>query len=364
MHFSFEGDLYKQINGVAMGSPLGPVLANVFMVELEKNLVPTLSDILPLWFRYVDDTFTFIKDEQVDNVHNILNNFHQDINFTHEVEKEGTIPFLDVKVYKNVDGVLKTEVFRKDTDTNIYLHWDSFCPKSWKIGTLKGLVRRAHIVCSEKTGLEKEIKHLKSVFTKINGFPSRVVNNTISQVENKISREITENYQMENGNGASANVTNNQTDVFPYIILPYKGRSGEKKLGKFKGFLRNLLPINVKPRFIYKGKKTGSFFRVKDDIKLDHQSDLVYGYTHGYVGETGVRFGTRKYEHANTDKKSSIYKYSKANNILVQDSDFDVLSRGYNNIRDRKIAEALFIKKLKPKLNEQVYSHKLKLFNY
>ena len=68
---------------------------------------------------------------------------------------------------------------------------------------------------------------------------------------------------MENENGASANVTDNQTDVFPYIILPYKGRSGEKKLGKFKGFLRNLLPINVKPRFIYKGKKTGSFLGLK-----------------------------------------------------------------------------------------------------
>ena len=38
MHFSFNGIIYRQRDGVAMGSPLGPVLANIFMVELEKHL--------------------------------------------------------------------------------------------------------------------------------------------------------------------------------------------------------------------------------------------------------------------------------------------------------------------------------------
>ena len=61
MHFSFNGCIYQQVNGVAMGSPLGPVLANIFMVELEEMLIPTLSDKVSLWYRYVDDTFTFIK---------------------------------------------------------------------------------------------------------------------------------------------------------------------------------------------------------------------------------------------------------------------------------------------------------------
>ena len=44
-----------------MGNPLGPVIANIFIVELECSLVPTLSDVLPEWIRYVDDTFTFVK---------------------------------------------------------------------------------------------------------------------------------------------------------------------------------------------------------------------------------------------------------------------------------------------------------------
>ena len=361
MHFSFEGDLYKQINGVAMGSPLGPVLANVFMVELERQLVPSMSDILPLWFRYVDDTFTFIKEDQIDHVLNVLNNFHQDIKFTHEVE-EGTISFLDVQACRNTDGTLKTEVFRKSSDTNIYLHWDSFCPKSWKIGTLKGLVRRAHIICSDKTSLDKEIKHLKFVFTKVNGFPSKQVSKSIYQVEVKINKEQNQSTVRENNTEVTNNVTENQEVIFPHITLPYKGKTGEKEVGSFRKYLKNFLPTNIKPRFAYKGKNVGSFFGLKDKIKLEHQSNLVYGYTHGYVGETGVRYGSRKQEHA-TDKNSSIFKFAKDKNIPVQDSDFHILAKGYKNSKDRKIAEALFIKKLKPSLNEQKYSHKLKLFN-
>ena len=65
MHFVIDGKVYKQVDGVCMGSPLGPVLANVFMVNLEETIVPSLQHIMPLWKRYVDDTFTFVKKEKL-----------------------------------------------------------------------------------------------------------------------------------------------------------------------------------------------------------------------------------------------------------------------------------------------------------
>ena len=60
MHFTFDGKIYKQV-GVCMKSPLGPVLANLFMVKLEESVAPKLQTIMPIWRRYVDDTFTFVK---------------------------------------------------------------------------------------------------------------------------------------------------------------------------------------------------------------------------------------------------------------------------------------------------------------
>ena len=46
---------------VAMESPLGPVIAEIFMVELEKSLIPTLIEHMSPWKRYVDDTIAVIK---------------------------------------------------------------------------------------------------------------------------------------------------------------------------------------------------------------------------------------------------------------------------------------------------------------
>ena len=44
VHFTFNGETFTQVDGVAMGSPLTPILAGIFMVELEKNLIPILKD--------------------------------------------------------------------------------------------------------------------------------------------------------------------------------------------------------------------------------------------------------------------------------------------------------------------------------
>ena len=98
--------------------------------------------------------------------------------------------------------------------------------------------------------------------------------------------------------------------------------------------------------------------------------NLVYGYTpkgelelkKGYIGETNVRIETRTQEHA-TDKKSSVYKNAQTNNIDVSYEDFVILERGFPKYRDRKIAEALYIKDYNPVLNGQQYSYKLKPFS-
>ena len=65
VHFTYEGEIYIQSDGVSMGSPLGPILAGIFMVELETTLIPSLDNLILKWRRYVDDTFCFVKTEYV-----------------------------------------------------------------------------------------------------------------------------------------------------------------------------------------------------------------------------------------------------------------------------------------------------------
>ena len=56
--FLFNGDIWKQINGNSMGSPLGPPLANFYVSYLEDNFIDFNSDISPNFYcRYVEDVY-------------------------------------------------------------------------------------------------------------------------------------------------------------------------------------------------------------------------------------------------------------------------------------------------------------------
>ena len=104
---------------------------------------------------------------------------------------------------------------------------------------------------------------------------------------------------------------------------------------------------------------------------MEHETNLIYAFkptydsekVTEYVGETKVRFGTRTYEHLNTDKASSVYKHKVDNNLSVSDSDFEVIDKGFPKSLDRKLAEALYVKELDPILNRQKKSFNLLLFN-
>ena len=65
LNFTFSGQIFIQVDGVAMGSPLAPLLADIFMIELERSLIPNLRKI-KFWRRCVDDTICFIKIGSID----------------------------------------------------------------------------------------------------------------------------------------------------------------------------------------------------------------------------------------------------------------------------------------------------------
>ena len=61
-HFVFNNKFNDQIDGLAMGSPLGPLFANIFMDSFEKKIMPQLENLgLKCWLRYVDDTFVILE---------------------------------------------------------------------------------------------------------------------------------------------------------------------------------------------------------------------------------------------------------------------------------------------------------------
>ena len=102
--FNFDGKIYKQTDGIAMGSPFSPSLANAFLCFHEQiwlNDCP--EDFNPVYYRrYVDDIFAvFRSPDHLEKFTSYLNSKHKKIKFTYEKESKNSLPFFgyfDIKI--------------------------------------------------------------------------------------------------------------------------------------------------------------------------------------------------------------------------------------------------------------------------
>ena len=97
-HFLFDGIFYDQIDGVAMGSPLDPVLANLFMGYHEANWLQVFKGCeIILYCRYVDDIICLFNSESdCDKFYEFLSKQHPNITCTFEKQQNNQISFLDI----------------------------------------------------------------------------------------------------------------------------------------------------------------------------------------------------------------------------------------------------------------------------
>ncbi|XP_041981008.1 uncharacterized protein LOC121734461 [Aricia agestis] len=103
----FRDQYYLQIDGVAMGSPLAPIIANIWMEHFEDLALATGPCTVKLWKRYVDDVFCIINggQQEIEQYVNYLNSIHPKIKFTYEMEKNRCLAFLDVEIKVKEDGL-------------------------------------------------------------------------------------------------------------------------------------------------------------------------------------------------------------------------------------------------------------------
>ena len=252
--FQFNGNLYEQVDGVAMGSPLGPLMANAFMCSVEEKLAS--ENKLPSFYkRYVDDTLALVRDlSDATDLLTCLNEAHPSIQFTMEVATNDRLPFIGMEIIKT-DGSLETCVYRKQTNKGLLLHYQSHVDSRYKRSLLRTMLDRAKRLSSTQDFLLQERKTLKGIFLKLK-YPEKLIDSAINRLQHPIDPV--------------------QTPV--RITLPFKDQKSANVVRRQLGDLRTKINQELQP--VFTSKKIADHLRVTEEKPpLINQQSVVYEFT-------------------------------------------------------------------------------------
>ncbi|XP_066937052.1 uncharacterized protein [Macrobrachium rosenbergii] len=168
--------MYRQKDGIAMGSPLGILFANFYMGTVEEHVLERIQQ-PKKYARYINDVFIQAdNEEEVEVLHQTFQQCSV-LNYTVEFSTDDRVPFLDVMVTKT-EWNLKTSVYTKSTNLGLCLNRDRECPAGFKNTTVRTFIRRALSHCSTWQDTNKEFEHAAQMLVN-NGFTNKLINKEI-----------------------------------------------------------------------------------------------------------------------------------------------------------------------------------------
>ncbi|XP_043944817.1 uncharacterized protein LOC122816123 [Protopterus annectens] len=182
----YHDHYYLQKKGIAMGSPCGSSVANLFVAYWEKKYLfnhPIFMESVKIYTRFLDDVFMLIKGGEDVALTLIahMNASTEFLKFTHHFSTS-EIDYLDVQLVKDVsNNRFSSSVFRKATYCNSFLHFSSCHPWKQKRSIVKGQLVRAARMCSTDEAFDKECSFLKDMFLN-RGYPDTLICGLIDEV--------------------------------------------------------------------------------------------------------------------------------------------------------------------------------------
>ena len=178
---------YKQTDGVAMKSPLGSAVANIFKCRFGKKWLKDCPHSLKLVFyrRYVDDIFVLFSSlDKAEKLKKYLSSKHPSIKLSLEKENDGRLSFLDINIFRG-KGKFITNVYRKKTFSGVYTNFNSFIPETYKTVLIESLLFRCFNLCSDFSKFHHEINISKGILYK-NSYPCDFVDKCIKKFLDKV----------------------------------------------------------------------------------------------------------------------------------------------------------------------------------
>lgn len=352
-YFKFNNQFYKQVEGLAMGSPLSPLLAEIFMAKFEEKLFmsnnPFLNKIV-YWYRYVDDVLCLFNGttRQLHNFFKFINSIHKRIQFTMEIGEENNINFLDLNI--NIENnVHSFNIFRKPTYSDAVIPAYSNHPINHKHASFHSMIHRLISIPLSPTDFHNELNTIKQIAVN-NMYSTKLVDNILNK---KLKRKICDSLY---------NSKNNEKENIKYCKVNFIGNTSYK--------VGNLISnrYHYKPAF-YCSRNIGKLIINNKDKRDSLEHSGVYKISCNdcnceYIGQSGRSVKNRVKEHVHS------WKYGKsnsnfANHLLDTGHNFDPKlnvkllhmeqkSRKLNNLECLEINRSI-LKNHTSNLNEQIF---------
>ncbi|KAL8565389.1 hypothetical protein ACOMHN_029084 [Nucella lapillus] len=185
--FQFDGNIFKQIFGTAMGTPMAPTIANIFMGWHEEKMLETCPWTIDpaIWKRYIDDIITIwlYGEDELNKFMTWMNNQHPSIKFTYSYGRTN-VPYLDVSLSIDPDGHLTSDLHVKPTNAAMILPFNSCHPRHCPRSIPYSQCLRLRRICSEDSVFEKRCQELK-VKLQRRGYPGSLIDAAMRKVSDQ-----------------------------------------------------------------------------------------------------------------------------------------------------------------------------------
>ena len=365
-----EGKLFRQIDGVAMGSPLGVLFAEAYMSHIEAIALGSMEIKPFIYCRYIDDIFVDITDERHLTELKTSLETNSVLNFTSELSTNNKIPFLDVSV-NSTTGKFLTSVYRKPTDNGKCLNGISECPDTYKQSVVRAYIHRALKHCTTWPLVHEELNRIKQLLVS-NNF-------TQTDIDKEIRRQLHKHFlppdrhqitEQTNENSCKSDTAKTNIQLFYQGSMSTAYKEEEKVLRDI--ITRNCTPVKptdkLRLTIYYKSPKVSSLV-MNNNISKDHamlkMTNVVYEFkcpfgecarqpNSSYIGHTTTTLSRRitmhlqegaPKHHVLTKHKTTLQRHTIVDNtrVLVKNS----------NKRKLKVLEAVYIRDKDPNINRQ-----------
>ena len=334
--FEFNGNFYKQVNGVAMGTPIAPAISEYFLEKIDRLIVSDKR--IKFYVRYVDDCFMVVSDKEKDSVDLFINKIHPNIKFIIDNEQQDKMHFMDVSL-KAVSGSIETAVFRKACSPLLYTRFSSAQPRRFKRNLVKNMISRTKKICSNETIFRDEICKLRKMFVH-SGYPLRFFNKQLRIFNKKLEVMETRREKEEEKKKI-------------YMTLRYYGPQSEIFARKINNLFRNKLD-SQEILISYKNqRKLVNAFSSRFKKKNISTFDSVYqigcnGCDLSYIGQTERQLLTRIKEHnycttSKLEEKSSVAKHSIDTGHKINFDSPKILAHEHNTLK-RTLLESFYMR--------------------